>query len=1018
MAVKAKAEITLAAITDIQSLTRYYLVQSSTSSAPAKPTTFTPPSGWTTTEPAYDSTGTYSLYITDRTVFSDGTFAYSDVSLSSSYEAAKEAYNTATAAKGIAERATHSPNLTPFGSRSFDDNGYWKNKFSRDGYVDGNGWVWSTERLADGWIHVVVDATGDVNNTTRSGDAVIVDKSPSIKPGELYTFLYEVRNNNSTFAESSGLNSQFYIQAYNNNQFYANAAEEVIEGTIVSSIFQLRTMAPDANVTYRKRFTKYADDGTHATANPTNLMRMIFYVGKGDYIDFEVRISLYEGRYLGDYMPYVISDTTAIEADISAANALAQSAKDTADGKITTFYAASTAVPTATTVGDLWIKTDDGNSLWRWNGTSWVSVDNADIQSALTAAGTAQATADSKIVTFAQASQPTATDVGDIWIDTDNNNKLYRWDGSAWVDVHDPQIAENSDRLDESNARIKELVSDGANLIIGTTYPDASSPEMLPRIFGQTHATRYRSGDILSVAEHGFRVTNDGTGGTYITFGNSAASGLPLGMNGLVAGETYTFSADVTCKQLSKNTNTTTYYLRINYYDDHTTTGTPALNTYKNVISITKNDRGVEKSARCEFTFTIPANVTACFLYICCNRTTASEYQAGDFIELRNIKLEKGSVATPWCSPIDWNEAVTAAQETADGKNTVYYQAEAPSGGTYKTNDIWFDTDNGNKMYMWNGSAWTPEEFGNAAISDLSITNAKIANGTIESAKISNLDAGKITSGTMSAARIKGDELKLGGDNDTDGVMKVYNADGELVGSFTKEGLMAIAGQIGGWGIFSQTLKNEWDLLYSHYRALLSPKEGLWLDQTSLDQGMDPNGVYLDKVEYGLPGIIFTSRREINGAVKTGSSSIIGTFYDLDNEKGGVALGPHLIVEDNGIDDPSTIDVSELYLKSLADNSYVRQPQLIMKGNNVIKNGSTNKNVVLCTIPTAYQSGYYIVPFVTRTFGGTGVPDDAGDFKYAYYNQTSYTVNLKLFNDLTSGVWYDYVYFIYALPKT
>ncbi len=387
--------------------------------------------------------------------------------------------------------------------------------------------------------------------------------------------------------------------------------------------------------------------------------------------------------------------------------------------------------------------------------------------------------------------------------------------------------------------------------------------------------------------------------------------------------------------------------------------------------------------------------------------------------QVRNIKMETGNIPTDWTeAPEDIEAEVNAAQETANGKNTVYYQTSAPTGGTYKTNDIWFDTGNGNKMYMWNGSAWTPEQFGNAAISDLSITNAKIANGTIESAKISNLDAGKVTSGTMSAARIKGDELKLGGDNNTDGVMKVYNADGELVGSFTKEGLEVIAGQIGGWGIFSQVLKNEWDLNLAHYRALLSPKEGLWLDETSLDQGMDPNGVYLNKVEYGLPGIIFTLRREINGAVRTGSSSIMGTFYDPDNEKGGIALGPHVIVEDDGADDPSTIDVSELYLKSLEDNSYVRQPQLIMKGNVVVKNGSTNKNVVLCTIPTAYQSGYYIVPFVTRTFGGTGVPDDAGDFKYAYYNQTNYTVNLKLFNNLTSGVWYDYVYFIYALPKT
>ena len=105
MAVKAKAEITLATIRDVQSVTRYYLLQSSTSSMPSKPTTNPPGGNWTRTEPSYTSGSTNSLYFTDLTVFSDGTFVYSDVSLSSSYEAAKAAYNKAVAAEGTASTA-------------------------------------------------------------------------------------------------------------------------------------------------------------------------------------------------------------------------------------------------------------------------------------------------------------------------------------------------------------------------------------------------------------------------------------------------------------------------------------------------------------------------------------------------------------------------------------------------------------------------------------------------------------------------------------------------------------------------------------------------------------------------------------------------------------------------------------------------------------------------------------------------------------------------------------------------
>lgn len=93
------------------------------------------------------------------------------------------------------------------------------------------------------------------------------------------------------------------------------------------------------------------------------------------------------------------------------------------------------------------------------------------------------------------------------------------------------------------------------------------------------------------------------------------------------------------------------------------------------------------------------------------------------------------------------------AQATADGKNTVFYQTEAPSG-THKINDVWFDTNDSNKMYYWNGSAWTARQFGTNAIANASITNALIADATIQSAKIAALDAAKITTGTLNAARI------------------------------------------------------------------------------------------------------------------------------------------------------------------------------------------------------------------------------------------------------------------------
>lgn len=408
------------------------------------------------------------------------------------------------------------------------------------------------------------------------------------------------------------------------------------------------------------------------------------------------------------------------------------------------------------------------------------------------------------------------------------------------------------------------------------------------------------------------------------------------------------------------------------------------------------------------YKITVPANAA----FIRCSYRRVTDGKA---------KLERGTLATNWTpAPEDLEAEVNAAQETANGKNTVYYQAEAPSGGTYKANDIWFDTNNGNKMYMWNGSTWVAEQFGNAAISDLSITNAKIANGTIASAKISNLDAGKITSGTMSAARIKGDELKLGGDNNTDGVMKVYNANGELVGSFTKEGLAVIAGTIAGWTIEEDALTGTQVVGTQHWETRISKADGIRFKE--YPQGSDP-AVDWTRETYYNKGLASYSSKE-NGETHTGA---------IENYPGedGLRIYPKLTVGEHGglaqTDitqnqiDTSVVRLKELWAHPLGtgDTFYLQQPVMIMSGVTTISTGTSDKNLTLCTVPTEYQSGYRIVPFVSRRYGSaSGTPSDTGDFYYAYYNSVTHKVHIKLANKLPSGVIFQFDYMIYAVPES
>lgn len=103
MAVKASGTITISKERDVSATWRFYKIAPSTST-PSKPTDAqgkayvsdrTVPSGWSLSEPAYEGTFTSSLYTCDLTSFTDGEVSWSEVSKSSSYEAAKQAYNLA-----------------------------------------------------------------------------------------------------------------------------------------------------------------------------------------------------------------------------------------------------------------------------------------------------------------------------------------------------------------------------------------------------------------------------------------------------------------------------------------------------------------------------------------------------------------------------------------------------------------------------------------------------------------------------------------------------------------------------------------------------------------------------------------------------------------------------------------------------------------------------------------------------------------------------------------------------------
>lgn len=191
---------------------------------------------------------------------------------------------------------------------------------------------------------------------------------------------------------------------------------------------------------------------------------------------------------------------------------------------------------------------------------------------------------------------------------------------------------------------VDSLKVGGRNLFINTLIPDVSSNFTLPRLVGQSGATS-RSGT-PTTAEHGVRLTRGSAGYPRIYFGSDTASSMT--MNGLEAGETYTWSFDTTFKLYSAYTGSSNFSLRARFcWIKESAPNTVQTNDYT-VRKIYNNEIGTELSARCEYAFTVPDDAIGIYLTVVGGSTVSSYYASDDFIELRNIKLEKGSVATPW----------------------------------------------------------------------------------------------------------------------------------------------------------------------------------------------------------------------------------------------------------------------------------------------------------------------------------------------------------------------------------
>lgn len=122
----------------------------------------------------------------------------------------------------------------------------------------------------------------------------------------------------------------------------------------------------------------------------------------------------------------------------------------TLDQKSKVFF--QSTAPTSTTAytlkaGDVWYDTGNNNKSYRWSGSAWVAFVNA-----------------SKV--YYQGTAPTSTTasplfVGDLWFNSSDSNRQYRWNGASWDSVRDGYIDARVTTLEQTKIGYATLNSTG-----------------------------------------------------------------------------------------------------------------------------------------------------------------------------------------------------------------------------------------------------------------------------------------------------------------------------------------------------------------------------------------------------------------------------------------------------------------------------------------------------------------------------------------------------------------------------
>ena len=489
------------------------------------------------------------------------------------------------------------------------------------------------------------------------------------------------------------------------------------------------------------------------------------------------------------------------------------------DNKTRVFY--QTSAPASDSnytlkANDLWFDTDDGNKPYRWTGSAWAETTDTrladswaeilDIRNATAnpSGAAAQringisATASSKNRTFYQASTsaPSSPVTGDLWFQTDQGNKAFRWNGSAWVETTDTRLpAAVASITDIQDARIGYCTIGGNTSVHGTK----SACEAAGGTWnvGLPWATAVKQVSITAGNGQSATVQQQFEA-IYGAGGLRAQYSVKLDVNGYVAGfglynegagaSGFIVRADKFVVGSAGN-NRTPFVIDggVTYIDAAVIKDGTITSAKIGTLNADKITGGFLDMAR--------INTGAITAEKIDSRGLSIKDASGNVILAAGTPLSSGNI-TPAAGWLNSNVTLTngTIQGIGTGAGTAVANSLLDSAiASAATTANWTTITNvpafGGFAYLSSITSANISTYiagaaiGTAYIADAAITSAKIADATIESGKIKSLSADLIKTGTLDASGITVTNLNAGSITAGTITANKINMDGSNIGS-------------------------------------------------------------------------------------------------------------------------------------------------------------------------------------------------------------------------------------------